>query len=191
MDEFIATFLAGDALRALMVHACNHAVSFVADPITDSVCSMLTAAVNPMFSATALMPFCEKAHIALPYTLMTPAQRTYVYRLLGDARHGLIRRNNCVEVRFDGAGKKPQSLPAFDVLLAMCEMVMQSSGEDAGERRKRLAVANILLQRVRCNVYIAHDVFVKLQARVRDVFPEASLGGVQEEAAAAAAVGRR
>ncbi len=165
MDRFVETFLAGEALRRLLVHACNHAVSFVADPITDTVCAMLSTPVAAVFSMTAVMPFRDKAQIALPYTYMTAAQRAYVHELLGDPAHGVLRRNNCVEVRFEGAPRAPACLPALGVLLAMCETVIGGGG-GARDARQMLAVTNIMLQRVRCAVHISHDVFAALQARV-------------------------
>jgi hypothetical protein len=161
MDDFVAMFLVGEALQRILVHSCNHATSFVNDPVTDIVSVMLTTPVCPVFSTSALMMFRDHAHISLPYTYMTDAQRAYVHRALGVSSK-IVRRNNCVELNLD----VKRTLPPLDVLFAMCSMVLHDSPRSSSEHAKRMSVANVLLQRVRSAVYVTHDVFVALQARL-------------------------
>ena len=176
MQRFADTFLAGESLVALFTYSCNASISFVEDPITDVVISMLRAPVMCVLSAKGLQPFRGAPNIVLPYVNMTAAQRALLVELLTGAEDGSVkcaRRNNCVELLFESAPARP--LAARDVLLCMCDAVVRS--EDSADGRRRLAVCNILLQRVRGSVNVAHDVLVFLHTRVRSMLPDETFKG--------------
>lgn len=183
MNQFIETFLQGETLERLFTHACNHASTFVHDPLTDTASLMVNTPVSAVFTTTGVMPFRECPSIIFPYVFMTQAQKDYVFDSLqntGGNNVRFVRKSNCVELVFDGRNGGTR-LKAHDVLLCLCTVVMRGH-TDVVQQRKRLAICNVLLQRVRCNVHLAHDVFVFLHQELRTLFPLACRAGVQKAA---------
>lgn len=176
------TFLRGDALSRLLVHSIRNAASYVTDPITDTVCTMINTPVAAVFGVNGLMPLQHTSSIVFPYAYMTAEQRAYISErlLTGDATAGVVSlasRSSCVEVIFAHRTKAGTFISAGEILFCMCEGIIGTRPADGDtERLQRLNVCNVLLQRIRCSVHVAHDVVVGLQARLRVLFP---VGGAE------------
>jgi hypothetical protein len=123
------------------------------------------------------MPLQHTSSIVFPYAYMTSAQRAYISErlLAGDAAAGVVSltsRSSCVEVIFAHRTKAGTFIGAGEILFCMCESIIGTRSADGDtERLQRLNVCNVLLQRIRCSVHVAHDVVVGLQARLHVLFP--------------------
>eukprot|EP00961_Rhodomonas_salina_P025666 346559-Rhodomonas_salina.2 len=183
MDDFVHCFLKGPALQRLVLNAVQNAIDYVTDPITDVVCSMINTPVCAMFTTTGLMPFVDKPNIALPYAHMTQEQRERVCELLQagggkDADAHAELHCNCVVLKFTRQQASTR-LQAYDVLLAMCQLVLgECSAEDSVSQ---LAICNVLLQRVRSSVHLPHDTFVHLYAQMRSMYPALQETDIQKQ----------
>ena len=185
MDAFVHMFLRGESLSRLFVHNVSNAASYVSDPITDTVCTMINTPVAVVLSANGLMPLQHTSNIVFPYAYMTRPQREYICALLDDAagETTLARRCNCVEVRFAQQPKTDTFIGAGEVLFCMCDSLIRPHADGGTEQMQRLNICNVLLQRVRCSIHVSCETVVGLQSRLRVLFPTGRASLLQEEAA--------
>eukprot|EP00961_Rhodomonas_salina_P233225 3151860-Rhodomonas_salina.1 len=128
---------------------------------------MINTPVSAVFTTTGVMPFRDCPSIMFPFVYMTQEQKSYIFESLNALTENAGRytlRSNCVELLFDSRAGSTRLKP-HDVLLCLCKAVMAGQA-DVDHQRKRLAMCNVLLQRVRCNVHLTHDVFVFLHQRL-------------------------
>lgn len=184
MDCFVQNFLNPKSLARIFVNASNSANAYVVDPVSDIVCAMLNNPIVCVLSTTGLMPFKNTPNIILPYSYMDNAQKTYLRTVLEERNKSssCTRKSNCLEIHFDHKTKQsPTHLKPETILLVMCESIIATAMGDTTEEHKRLAICNILLQRVRCSVNLRHDIFVYLQTQLQDRFPKSETCKLQKD----------
>jgi hypothetical protein len=130
-----------------------------ADVVTQTILMLLTSPLHMQLTAIGWQPL-KGRDITFPYSHMTLEQRQALRDLVGDGtnwnayEHALVlrRRANTVQL-------KP-----LDVLEALCASVLSSTAYP--DKRMRVAICNILLQRVQASVPIERSVQSALNAKL-------------------------
>jgi hypothetical protein len=128
------------------------------DPVTQTVLTMIACPVHVQLTAVGWQPFKGK-DLTFPYQRMTVAQRETLRRTLEDAEgwgayeHALVLRHPV----------SPR-LPTLDVLDALCTTILHSAAYP--DRRLRVAVCNIVLQRVQASLPVEKGTLRALNDRL-------------------------
>lgn len=133
---------------------CENNLKQNTDTVTPTILTMLTCPVQIQLTAIGWQPFKSK-DLTYPYNQMTQEQKQ-VFRaaISGDKaqaqfhKHWSIFEHAMVHRR--KPGETPILLKSLDVLGALCSLVLCS--QTYQDKRLRVAVCNILLQRVQASV---------------------------------------
>lgn len=165
-------------MQATLAILCDcHAVA-PADPVTQTVLTMIACPVQVQLTAIGWQPFKGK-ELTLPFQRMSAAQKETIKALLTDERrqaqwrmyeHALVFRRNAEEGQ-----DIPTHLPTLDVLEAMCTTILHTP--TYSDRRYRVAVCNILLQRVQAAIPVDKST---LKALNQSLFPAAPASAVED-----------
>ena len=129
------------------------------DPIAHTVSTMLTTPVHVQLTATGWQPFRGK-ELTFPFHKMSEEQRTVWRELLeSDETWNVYEHAMNLQDRQD-----PQHLAAIDVLEAMCSTILES--ESYPDKRLRVVICNILLQRVQASIPIDKSTQALLNERL-------------------------
>lgn len=129
------------------------------DTVTQTVLLLLTSQIHLQLTAVGWQPL-KGRDLTFPYTQMTLEQRQGLKDLMEEGlrwhvyEHALMHRRTATAT----------TLKALDVLQALCNSVLTSAAYP--DRRLRVAVCNILLQRVQANVPIDRSVQAALNAKL-------------------------
>ena len=160
MQETVDMFLRGKNLRRVMNTFCNDSVGQVVDPITETLCMMLTTPLQLVVTEVGVTLFRDKNTHVFPYPQMTRAQIDYVKGVVRDAfglncapRGGLQMGGGCV-IKFDTTNPSMLLSPT-EVFEAFFQSVFESKVyTDPGVRYN---VCNIVLQRVLSCIYLSNE----------------------------------
>lgn len=97
----------------------------------------------------------------MPYYRMDPAQRDFLLEMTEGSRGWRVHDSSMVWGR-KGA---PRMLPALDVLEAVCSQIL-ASAKAYPDPRARVAICNIVLQRVQASTPLTQGVQAALNARL-------------------------
>lgn len=164
-QRLIQGFLApgSSQLRATISILCanNTSKQQTPDLVTQTVLTMLISPVHVQLTAVGWQPFRGR-DLTYPFPLMSSGQRELIRELLDAApdrwnvyEHAMTYR------RKDGAAIH---LKTLDVLEAMCTSILQ--GNAYPDRRMRVVICNILLQRVQASVPIDKGTQIELNTRL-------------------------
>jgi len=131
------------------------------DPVTQTVLTMLTCPLQLQLTAIGWQPFKGK-ELTYPFQRMTPMQRETLKEALTGMKWSAYE-HALVQTRV----RRPPLRP-LDVLEALCVTILHSGAYT--DRRLRVAVCNILLQRVQANLPVDKGTLRALNARL---FPAA------------------
>jgi hypothetical protein len=171
-EEILQSLLHPEALLQLIPYFCKSYSEDKRndlsphDPITGTLVVLLTCPIQLGLTEVGAMLFQGHSSLIYPYSLMCPDQRDFVRRCLDDRQDWRIY-NGAVVFR-QPARAPPLVLAPSAVLLAFCEKLLNSA-QHAGQDRQpglspeqRLAVCNIVLQRVQGYVQIDKPVHREL-----------------------------
>ena len=129
------------------------------DPVTQTVLTMLMCPVQLQLTAIGWQPFKGK-ELTYPFQRMTAEQReTLKTALTAEGVKWNAYEHALVQTR----ARRPP-LRALDVLEALCVTILHSAAYS--DRRLRVAVCNILLQRVQANLPVDKGTLRALNARL-------------------------
>jgi hypothetical protein len=130
-----------------------------ADVVTQTILMLLTSPLHMQLTAIGWQPL-KGRDITFPYSHMTIEQKQAFRELVGDGsnwhsyEHALVLRRRLKTVQ----------LEPLDVLEALCASVLASTAYP--DKRMRVAICNILLQRVQASVPIERSVQTALNAKL-------------------------
>jgi hypothetical protein len=157
--------------RSLAVLCESNRKTGDADVITQTVLQLLSFPVHVQLTAVGWQPL-KSREMTFPYAHMTLEQRQVLREVLVDDKegwrvyeHAITTRPSCPLVR----------LKALDVLQALCSSILSSAAYP--DKRLRVAICNIILQRVQANIPIERGVQSALNARL---FPPRSETPVEQ-----------
>jgi hypothetical protein len=141
------------------------------DPVSHTVLIMITTPLHVQLTAVGWQPFKGK-ELTFPYQRMSSEQKDALKALLTgeeqEAQWGVYE--HAITYRRRGG---PSCLKSLDVLEALCSTILRSVAYP--DRRMRVAVCNIVLQRVQANVQVDKATLQSLNAKLFPPLPE---GGV-------------
>jgi hypothetical protein len=172
----VATLFFGDVAalqRTLAVLCEGQQKQQAADAVTQTVLMLLNSPVHVQLTAVGWQPL-KGRELTFPYLEMTLEQRAAFRALLDE---GSVSWHVYEHAMMYRKGAPPAQLKPLAVLEALCTSVLAS--EAYPDRRQRVALCNILLQRVQASVTIERGVQAALNARL---FPSAPAPPLAEPA---------
>ena len=149
------------------------------DPVTQTVLIMITCPVQVQLTAVGWQPFKGK-ELTFPYQKMNQEQKEAIKALLTDEKQhqqwSLYEHAVTYKRKNQTQPTRPSCLRALDVLEAMCATILKSTMYT--ERYMRVAVCNILLQRVQASIPVDKNTINELNSRL---FPPAKCPPTQEQ----------
>lgn len=164
-QEFVQRFFARDELPQVLASLCD-SNSKAADPVTSTVLMFINSSLQIQLTAVGLQPFAGK-DVTFPYHHMSVAQTEFLLRLVNTDGHWSVYPNS-MKVRWSHAQQK---LDALDVLECVCVHIMSS--QSFPDKRSRLALCNIILQRLQASCPLVPSLQANLNERL---FGEACSG---------------
>lgn len=147
-------------MQATLAVLCDCHPHQAADPVTHTLLTMLSSPIHVQLTAVGWQPFKGK-ELTFPFQRMTNAQRESLKHVLllphtqwSSYEHAMVLRSQ----------QRPP-LASVDVLEALCNTILHTS-KAYSDRRLRVAVCNILLQRVQANMPIEKGTLRVLNARL-------------------------
>lgn len=129
------------------------------DTVTQTVLLLLTSSVHIQLTAVGWQPL-KGRDLTFPYAQMTLEQRQALKNLMDDGQRWHVYEHALMHRRIS----QPITLKALDVLEALCTAVMASTAY--ADKRLRVAVCNILLQRVQASIPLDRGVQAALNAKL-------------------------
>lgn len=129
------------------------------DPVPATVLTMISCPVHIQLTAIGWQPFKGK-DLTFPYQRMTVAQRETLKRTLENEKAGWGAYEHALVLRQQPGVR----LQALDVLEALCTTILHSTVYP--DRRLRVAVCNIILQRVQANMPVEKATLRALNERL-------------------------
>lgn len=120
------------------------------DPVTHTILTMLSCPIHLQLTAIGWQPFKGK-ELTLPYQRMTSEQKDVLRAALPSPQAASCWRVHEHAITYHSQ-TPPEHLKAIDVLEALCTTILRSKAY--ADRRLRVAVCNILLQRIQSSVQI-------------------------------------
>ena len=157
-QELLRLFFADPFLSSTLASLCQTHAN-LQDPLTTITVSILTIPVRIQLTETGLQPFQGKDW-TIPYFHMLQEQREFLLRIISDTPRWLMH-DKCIIWKRQGAPQHPSTL---DILSTMCIDLLRC--EAYKDRRSRLALCNIILQRVQALVPISQAIQAELNLRV-------------------------
>ena len=145
--------------RTLAILCENNQKQPNTDTVTHTVLLLLTSPVHLQLTAVGWQPL-KGRDLTFPYAQMTLEQRQALKDLMEEGQrwhmyeHALMHRRTVPAT----------TLKALDVLEALCTSVLTSTAY--ADKRLRVAVCNILLQRVQASIPIDRSVQAALNAKL-------------------------
>ena len=156
-EEHITTQFAGEeALLQLLPYFCKIEADdrrgSKYDPITSAVITFLSTPLHLCLTGVGAMLFHGRATLIYPYNLMSEGQKQFVRTCLDQRKEWNIYNDTVVFRR----SKAPVNLCPSAVLTTLCRKMFDSQTHT--EPARRIALCNIILQRVQGYVRIDKDV---------------------------------
>ena len=153
-----------EAMRRTLTVLCDSNHKQQGDIVTQTVLTLLSAPLHIQLTATGLQPIKGK-DLTFPYMKMTIEQRQAIKELIDK------RPERWQTYEHAMIFKQPPVPPLKQLLVleALCNSVLTSSAYQ--DKRLRMAICNILLQRVQASMPIERSVQSALNARL---FPPSS-----------------
>ena len=154
-----------DTMQRTLAVLCESNHKQQADTVTQTVLLLLGSPVHVQLTAIGWQPL-KGRELTFPYMQMTLEQRMALKALLDEGAGMWHVYERAMMYRRAGP---PVHLKPLPVLEALCTSVLASVAYP--DKRVRVAICNILLQRVQANIPIERSVQAALNARL---FPPAS-----------------
>lgn len=144
---------------------CESHITPPSDPVTQTILIMIKSQLQIQLTAVGLQPF-KGRDLTYPYQKMSSGQKETLKRILADEQHsrqcGVYE--HAITYRRNPGGLASPNLKPIDVLQAMCTNILKSATYP--DRRMRVAICNILLQRVQVNIPIDKKTLRELNTRL-------------------------
>lgn len=158
----VQLFCSGDALKRCLVSFCRDSQS-PSDPVLHVLLLAMTSHVQIQLTVVGLQLF-HGGELTFPYYRMTPEQRAFLLELTLQEFKWNMHENSMSWKR-----KGPRiTLRSVDVLEAMCAQIL-SCRKKYPDAKSRVAICNIVLQRVQASTPLSPALQAELNARL---FPE-------------------
>jgi hypothetical protein len=143
--------------------SCSSASSSGADPVTQTILMLLSSPVHVQLTVVGWQPLRGR-ELTFPFHLMTSVQKQALKDLVEDNPTHWNVYEHAMSYRRPKNVPPPAMLSPLDVLGALCSSILASVTYQ--DKRLRVAVCNILLQRVQASIPIDKQTQSALNARL-------------------------
>lgn len=165
-----AFFTDTDAMKKSIIVLSDVRAKQSTDQVTQTILIMLTCPVQIYLTPVGWQPFKNK-ELTYPYNLMTPAQKQVLRDSLSEENIGLGQWGVFEHAMvYKGGAVGGGLLKPLDVLSALCSLVLSSNAYP--DKRLRVAICNILLQRVQARVTLDKHTQAALNQRLFPITPQ-------------------
>lgn len=133
------------------------------DPVTQTLVTMIASPLQIQLTAVGWQPFKGK-ELTLPYQSMNQEQKEALKTLMKEDEGQWNAYEYATVYRRRAGQKGVTALRSLDVLEALCDMILKSAAYP--DRRVRVAVCNILLQRVQASIPVDKNTLRDLNSRL-------------------------
>jgi len=158
LSDVMPVFFDAETMPATLALLCQQSPD-APDKITSTLVAALTSPLQIQLTEVGWQPFRARS-LTIPYTAMTTRQREALIGLF-DGRFPWHAYEHALVIKPSG---EPVRLETLDVLEAICSSVLASTAYP--DRRVRVALCNILLQRLQANVPLTKGVQATLNERL-------------------------
>jgi hypothetical protein len=157
-----------EAMQRTLAVLCESNHKQQADTVTQTALMLLSSPVHVQLTAVGWQPL-KGRELTFPYMQMTLGQRMALKALLDEGAGMWHVYERAMMYRRSGP---PITLKPLPVLEALCTSVLASTAYP--DKRVRVAICNILLQRVQASIPIERSVQASLNARLFPPSPSAA-----------------
>lgn len=166
-ERYTRLFFEGENLQKMLTYMCNACTMEITDPIPTTLTMFLTSNITLALTKVGLMPFKDMPMAIYPYARMTNEQK----QLLLEYTDAIEREQaGSISTQMGGGcvlALTKKACPVHylndaDVLSVFCQTVMTHESHTC--EKTRLAICNIVLQRLSVNVGIARETMQKIYA---------------------------
>jgi hypothetical protein len=157
-----------EAMQRTLAVLCESNHKQQADTVTQTALMLLSSPVHVQLTAVGWQPL-KGRELTFPYMQMTLGQRMALKALLDEGAGMWHVYERAMMYRRSGP---PITLKPLPVLEALCTSVLASTAYP--DKRVRVAICNILLQRVQASIPIERSVQASLNARLFPPPPSAA-----------------
>lgn len=176
--KFIELFLQGESLQQTLCYMCNASQGHVVDPITHTLCMMITTPVQVMLTQVGVAPFKDKNTAIFPYRLMDGRQKDFLRSFVKATEKAVKGAMASVQI---GGGcvlcKHGQGasivLNPVDILSAFCRCVADSKTHTNQKIQK--CICNIVIQRVGSLVVLDRATLQSVMHHIPGITPVANV----------------
>lgn len=161
-EGLVQLFCTGEALQRCLASFCKDSQG-QQDPVLHVLLLAMTSHVQIQLTVVGLQLF-HAGELTLPYYRMTPEQRAFLLDLTYMDTKWNVHENSMSWKRKG----KTIVLPTVDVLQAMCMQIL-ATRKAYPDAKSRVAICNIVLQRVQASTPLSQALQAELNARL---FPE-------------------
>jgi len=158
-SEIINIFFSDESLLASICALCQ-INKHSQDPVSQTIVTILNCPVHIQLTQVGLQPF-QGRELTFPYHMMTSSQRRCIQTILtGNPSKWNVYEHAMVYKR----SGTPVFLKPIDVLTKVCTMILSSRSYE--DKRLRVAICNIILQRVQASIPMDRNLQAQLNERV-------------------------
>jgi len=157
--KLIELFCTGKALQGCLASFCKDAQN-AQDPMLHVLLVAINSHVQIQLTPVGLQPF-QGGELTLPYYRMNPEQRAFLLDLTEQGARWCVHESSMVWRR---KGER-LVLPPVDVLEAVCSQIL-ASGKTHPDPKSRVAICNIVLQRVQASIPLSQALQTELNTRL-------------------------
>lgn len=164
--RFLELFMTGERLRRMMVYICNACTADIRDPITHTVCLLLTSPIVLNITKTGLAPFRGSNTSVYPYGCMDREQVEFLLECLDVMQRGDLA---VLSTQMGGGGmatlvvhEEKRYASQAEVLTQLCIAVGET--QVLKKRVMKENLCNMVIQKVCSVVHIPRSTLAEVQA---------------------------
>jgi len=154
-QRFMDCFFSKENIRNTLIVLCQNN-PHEADPISNTIIIILTTPLEIQLIANGIQLFKDKGLI-YPYQYMNSNQREFLLEIINMDSKNWLSYEFCLQWKCKGA---PMYVDHLEILKTLCELIQGS--KKYTDARSKLAITNIILQRVHANVTISKTIQLSL-----------------------------
>ena len=160
--ELVNAFFSKDSLLSSLCVLCKINKNNP-DPISQTIITILNCPIHIQLTLIGLQPF-QGRDITFPYNMMTSHQRDCIKDMVVSTPSKWNTYEHAMVFKRSGS---PILLKPIDVLIELCSMILSSKIYE--DKRLRVAICNIILQRIQANIPLDKTLQTQLNEHVFSV----------------------
>jgi len=158
-SELINSFFSEESLLASICVLCK-INKHSQDPVSQTIVTILNCPIHIQLTLIGLQPF-QGRELTFPYHMMTTNQRECIRSILVSNPSKWNSYEHAMVFKRSGT---PVFLKPIDILTNLCTMIISSKSYE--DKRLRVAICNIILQRIQANIPLDKTLQAQLNERV-------------------------